>query len=229
MQHKPNPYWSSLQEWTVRVHKRWWNMLNVVLTAIPLGVAIVGYFVWAFGTKANPLPIWNLILLVAGVIIFGLSSFLAFHRVKTERDEAKAKCEELTLGKQSAKLIISYHDDQNWGFPNPNIPNIDTERMVKIGIDYNPSRLMQIAKIFIKIDNAEPGYEAWSQNQFDIDKPEHHESWFHLPHVPAGIHKAKLVILANNKLWESNEFDLNIPPKSLANSPSTSHKEGPQK
>jgi len=112
-------------------------------------------------------------------------------------------------GRRQLEILKISYRCQKWQFPNPNLPNEDIKRMVKIGIDYNPSQKMQIAKISIKTDNVLK--EAWGQHQFDIDKPEYHESWFSLPDIPAGIKKAKLVVLANNKLWESDEFDLNVP------------------
>ena len=101
-------------------------------------------------------------------------------------------------GRRQLEILKISYRCQKWQFPNPNLPNEDIERMVKIGIDYNPSQKMQIAKISIKTDNVLK--EAWGQHQFQS-----------LPYIPAGIKKAKLVVLANNKLWESDEFDLNVP------------------
>ena len=140
---------------------------------------------------------------IVAYILFGIAGIWALCTF-VYRQRSKGR-------RQLEILKISYRC-QNWRFPNPNLPNEDIERMVKIGIDYNPSRKMQIAKISIKTDNIQK--EAWGQHQFDIAKPEYHESWFSLADIPAGIKKAKLVVLADNKLLESDEFDLNVPPGS---------------
>lgn len=58
-------------------------MLQVPLTLIPLGAGIIdslvrGYLAW-----------WDIVLVVLGVPLFVCVSFLAFHRVRVERDQAR--------------------------------------------------------------------------------------------------------------------------------------------
>ena len=116
--------------------------MNVVLTAIPMVVALVGYFRWAFGTRTSPLPIWNVILLIGGIILFGVCSFFAFHRVRIERDNTEAE-----LSKQprfaplsnrdellrviteariaTIKFIEAVDDLKNWEKSWPNLVNVE--------------------------------------------------------------------------------------------------------
>jgi len=79
-------------------------MLSVLWTLIPTLAGIIKYVIWATTAKPNtPLPVWSPIAVVSGIILFSIFSFLAFHRVSTERDNYKNQLEDLQL-KQSTKL-----------------------------------------------------------------------------------------------------------------------------
>lgn len=63
-------------------------MLNVPLTFMPLLVGVILFARWARNTTP-PLSWWIISLVVGGAILFFVVSFLAFHRVRTERSEAQ--------------------------------------------------------------------------------------------------------------------------------------------
>ena len=83
---KENQVWESFKEWSVWVPKRWFDMLSVLTTLIPIIVAIVYYFYYTRNTTP-PLPLWNPIVLLVGLILFTIVSFLAFNRVRVARDK----------------------------------------------------------------------------------------------------------------------------------------------
>lgn len=85
---KKNQLWVSLKEWSIQVPQRWWDMLNVPLSYIPLVAGVAGFLIWARNIEP-PIPLWILIIIPFGTFLFMLVSFLAFHRVRTERDEGK--------------------------------------------------------------------------------------------------------------------------------------------
>jgi hypothetical protein len=78
----------SFTEWSTRVPKRWWEMLNVPLTFIPLLIGVILFAHWTRNTTP-PLSWWIISLVIGGAILFFVVSFWAFHRVKMERDEAR--------------------------------------------------------------------------------------------------------------------------------------------
>lgn len=84
----PKELWNSLKEWSIRVAQRWWAMLSVPLTFVPLLVGIILFLRWARNT-IPPLSWWIIGLVVGGAILFFAVSFWAFHTVKMERDYAK--------------------------------------------------------------------------------------------------------------------------------------------
>ncbi|MCX5995931.1 MAG: hypothetical protein NTV59_08060 [Chloroflexi bacterium] len=79
--------WKSLREWWIAVPQRWWDVLNVILAALPLIVGIAGV-IWKRDTT-EPLPIWIIATLVGGALLFIIVSFWAFHRVRMERDKLR--------------------------------------------------------------------------------------------------------------------------------------------
>ena len=83
--------WEPFKEWSVRVHRRWWEVIiNVSLTFIPLLVGLIAFIRWA--SKATPpLPLWIIALVIGGAILFFAFSFVAFRRVVLERNEARNK------------------------------------------------------------------------------------------------------------------------------------------
>ena len=90
MQQTPNHFWISLKEWSARVPQRWWDMINIPLSTIPFIVGIIAFLVWGRYTEP-PLPLWIMLLVASGALLFMVLSFLAFDRVRVERDKARAK------------------------------------------------------------------------------------------------------------------------------------------
>jgi len=81
----------SLKEWWSNVFLRWWGVLGSLITL----VGLVGFVVWGRSLHP-PIPLWDLILVIGGVVIFSIFSYLSFHHVRIERDNAR-----LALSKKS--------------------------------------------------------------------------------------------------------------------------------
>jgi hypothetical protein len=78
--------WKSVTEWRTSVFQRWWDMLNIPISAIPLILGIVNLILWS--RKVNPpLPLWDLILVIGGALLFIAVSFWAFHQMRIQRDK----------------------------------------------------------------------------------------------------------------------------------------------
>ncbi len=87
--------WQSITEWSGNVPQRWWSMVSVPLTFVSLLAGVISYVVWARKVPP-PLPLWNIGLIVGGALLFLAVSFLAFHRVRVERDKYKKEAEDKT-------------------------------------------------------------------------------------------------------------------------------------
>lgn len=91
---KESEYLNSFKEWCVRVPQKWWEVLMIPLTYIPLFAGVVTFSVWARHIHP-PLPWWNIGIVAGGALLFLIISFLAFHRVRVERDQEKKRVEML--------------------------------------------------------------------------------------------------------------------------------------
>ena len=78
--------WESFREWKASVFQRWWDMLNIPIAAIPLIWGIVQIVLWS-RKAVPPLPIWDIGLLIGGVLLFVIVSFWAFHQMRVQRDK----------------------------------------------------------------------------------------------------------------------------------------------
>ena len=67
----------------------------IPLTYIPLFIGIVAFSVWARHIQP-PLPWWNIGIVIGGALLFLIVSFLAFHRVRKERDKDREKIRQLS-------------------------------------------------------------------------------------------------------------------------------------
>lgn len=77
-------------------------MIAVPLTFIPILIGIIPFLIWA-NTIQPSLPIWGQALVVGGIALFIILSFLAFHRVRLERDNLSNKVIELESQQQEDK------------------------------------------------------------------------------------------------------------------------------
>lgn len=103
---RENEYLKSLKEWWTRVPKRWWEVLGTFLSLAAEFGGIVAFAIWA-RRIASPLPWWNIGLVVGGALLFLIISFLAFHRVREERDRAKeAAIKPLNKDDNVASIIL---------------------------------------------------------------------------------------------------------------------------
>lgn len=194
--------WSELWNPDSRVWRYIDRILFVLLPIISLLAALIPQkwmdimtgLVWII-----PLSIWF-------ALIFFVVPYKLVCKYHSLYNEAKSKNEELIREKTATRLVVAYRD-QKWGY---NAAVANPTRMVTLNIDYDPTRLMQVAKAFLKISDA-PKKEAWGFSAMDISKRECKPARFYLPDEEVGTRKAKLVVLANNEEWESSEFDLNIP------------------
>lgn len=69
-------------------------MLSVPLSFVPLLAGVIAFAIWARNITP-PLPWWDIALVVGGAILFLVVSFLAFLRVRMERDKEKEQIEQL--------------------------------------------------------------------------------------------------------------------------------------
>lgn len=190
------------------------------------GVEVIGAGAIAGLTAAvlwekNILHGWQVGLITFGVfavgffVIYGMIFLWNLFRAPyRQRNEARVEIERLT---QRPLLTISYRNHK-WGY----VAAVDdTTRMLTIDICFDPTQLMQVAKAFLKISDA-PRKEAWGFTATDISKRECRSIHFYLSDEEAGTKKAKVIVLADNTEWETNEFSLDILPKPSANSSPTS-------
>jgi hypothetical protein len=84
----------TFKEWSITVPQRWWEMLSVPLSFVPLLAGVIAFAIWARNITP-PLPWWDIALVVGGAILFLVVSFLAFHRVRMGRDKEKEQIEQL--------------------------------------------------------------------------------------------------------------------------------------
>lgn len=85
MRRESKEMWKSLTEWKTIVFHKWWDMINIPLTLIPVVVGAILIVNWASGAKP-PLPSWYVYMFSGGILLFVVVSFLAFHRIRQERD-----------------------------------------------------------------------------------------------------------------------------------------------
>jgi hypothetical protein len=112
MRKKPNHFGVSFREWSVRVPKRWWDMVSILLTAIPFIAGIIAFIIWGRHIEP-PLPTWIISLTSAGAILFIILSFLAFDRVRIERDKAREESENRELKINPPSIIVKPKTEQD--------------------------------------------------------------------------------------------------------------------
>jgi len=86
----PKEYWLSIKEWWGEVPRKGLEMVNIVFTILPIIGGIAGLLLWSRNANPPP-PLWAISLIIIGVIISFVLNFLAFHRVRIERDTAKLR------------------------------------------------------------------------------------------------------------------------------------------
>lgn len=96
--------WVSIKEWWAKVPQRWWDMLSVPLTFVPLLAGVVAFSIWA-RVISPPLPWWNIALVLGGSLLFFWASFSAFHRVRLERDGARAALQAKLSTRKERRVI----------------------------------------------------------------------------------------------------------------------------
>jgi len=89
-----NPYVESIREWWDETPKRWWKMILGVSANISLLAGVIAVSVWARHISP-PLPWWNVALIIGGGLLFSFISFLSFHRVRMQREEAREQIQQL--------------------------------------------------------------------------------------------------------------------------------------
>jgi len=77
----------TLKEWVPAVPGRWYRILLNVLPIIPFVIGLI--FAIEQSTKRLPVPNWVWAMIIVGAVAFVVVSFLAFHRVRLERDSER--------------------------------------------------------------------------------------------------------------------------------------------
>lgn len=95
--------WESVTEWRANIFQRWWDMLNIPLTLIPVITGVILIIAWALKAEP-PIPIWYLLLFGGGVVLFIVISFLAFHQMRIDRNTAQSKAMSNTRSKTDTLL-----------------------------------------------------------------------------------------------------------------------------
>jgi hypothetical protein len=102
-------FWGSFKEWLPAVPGRWYTMLqNVILPFL----AFIGLLIYAIeqSTKGLPIPVWDWVLMIVSAVAFVVLSFLAFHRMRLERDKKeqsdKIREERIKFRQQYSNRII---------------------------------------------------------------------------------------------------------------------------
>jgi hypothetical protein len=94
--------WDSFKEWLPAVPGRWYSMLqNVILPLIPLVVAVA--IAIQQSVKGLPVPIWDWVLMIVSAVAFVVLSFLAFHRMRLERDKVTSDSDEQKVRRQERR------------------------------------------------------------------------------------------------------------------------------
>ncbi len=87
--------------------QKWWDMISIPLSTVPFLLGVMAFLLWGRNTEP-PLPIWIMLLVGVGAVLFILLSFLAFHRVRVERDKARVKESPIDAIVQELKSKIIY-------------------------------------------------------------------------------------------------------------------------
>ena len=75
----------TFKEWVLAVPRRWYEvLLNVIVPSIPVVAGLI--IAIRQSIKGLPVPIWVWAMIIAGVVLFAVLSFYAFHQVRLERD-----------------------------------------------------------------------------------------------------------------------------------------------
>ena len=96
----------SIKEYSPAIAKQWWGYLTILLTIASLIAGLIGIISWAKDAKP-PIPIWTIVLIAFGIVGFIAANFLAFHRLRKQRDEVIKHESETTSGKKMADIVIS--------------------------------------------------------------------------------------------------------------------------
>jgi hypothetical protein len=75
----------TLKEWVPEVPGRWYKILLNVLPILPFITGLI--IAMEQSTKGIPVPAWVWVMIIVGAVAFVVVSFLAFHRIKLERDK----------------------------------------------------------------------------------------------------------------------------------------------
>ncbi len=78
----------SLGEWRVSIIQKWWDMLNIPVSAIPLVYGLIQVYRWS-RTATPPLPTFDLAMVLIGLVMFIGVSFWSFHQMRMQRDKLR--------------------------------------------------------------------------------------------------------------------------------------------
>ena len=153
--------------------------------------------------------------------MFLIFSFLAFHRVSTERDDYKKQLEDLQL-KQNAKLneLKIEPDLKVYAKANKILPfNYDAKvfgssdyfngRQFSVNAILSPLKPMKIDLIEVKLCGKT--YKANEQlNDYIKDSQSYQFTFDVPPEVTINTNDVKIIAWSNNQPYESNPFEINF-------------------
>lgn len=96
---------TSIKEYTPTISKQWWGYIEMWGSIIALIVGITGFIFWAKNTTP-PMPIWTIVLIAGCATSFVIVNFLAFNKVRIERDKAITE-----LSRQPELMPLSNRDE----------------------------------------------------------------------------------------------------------------------
>lgn len=179
----------SLKQYLIGV-LRWWWFLVISVGGGGLGVASI------VSGEAFTVPIWVWV----PIIVLGLSvaQFLAFHRVREERDELKLKVQQVA---PSYIFII-----ENLGKEGFNPTN--STLTIPVGITVTPTMLVEDVQLQL-LGKSIPS--NWWQRRIGGSGEQHLVSFVIPEQVKSGEHTVHLVAIAEGHTAESKPFLVNFP------------------
>ena len=180
---------------------------------VSLGAAILGLILFIF--KGLTVPSWVLIpLALLGLFI---AQFLAFHRVRVDRDKLHEQLDDKRsdtsiLKKPSPVLYTEIREHQFGSSATPGFPSTEgTVIWLRLLVQFNAPKPMLIEAIELNLSgNPIPANDYKSSELSGISIPMYF--YFEIPNsVTPGEHPVQLTVLTDSGRWCSDESRITFP------------------